>query len=180
MLNSRNAIPLCTAAGLALGVFLALILGSIFSVGGTSLMFEMIIYFFVGVIGGSALGAFVGFLLTGILPKASHQESSEQMFSGVFNAVGGFIVATVALIFFWYFREVEAGGGELEGRFPRIILGVYMLLGKWGMLIVVGGAGIFLMVIGIRNMIPEPAPKKKPKKKKPRNVISGPSENWDE
>jgi hypothetical protein len=181
MLNSRNAIPLCAAAGLALGVLLALVLGSIFSVGGSSLMFEMFIYLFAGVVGGSALGAFIGFLLTGILPKASHEDSHEQMFSGVFNAVGGFILAAISLMFFWYCREVEAGGGEPEGRFPRIIVAVYLLLGKWGVLLVAGGAGLFMMVVGIRIMIPAlaPAPKKKPKKKKQPNVFEEVPEDWE-
>jgi hypothetical protein len=166
MLNSRNAIPLCTAAGLAVGLLLALTLGSIFSVGGSSLMFEMGIYTFAGIVGGSALGGFVGFLLTGILPNASDEDVGEQMFGGVINAIGGLLVAGVALAFFWYFREVEAQGADPEGAMPKIIWLAYNLTGKWGMLILVGGAGIILMVIGIRKMIPEPAPKQKPKASK--------------
>lgn len=178
MLNSRNAIAICTLAGFSLGLSLAIILGLMFSTAGSAWLFEMGFYVFAGVVGGSAIGGLVGYILSGVLPDSSSERSGEQIYGGVFTAIGGFFIACLGVASFFHFH-----GGGTASSLPRIVLAVYELLGKWGLLIVLGGGGVAMLVGGVRSMIPEPAPKEPPKKRKKKkkatNRAGGPPELWE-
>jgi hypothetical protein len=133
-------------------VLLALVLGTVFA-AGTDLFFELSIYVFFGSLVGLAVGGGIGYVLASILPKDSSVDVSSQLQSGLFQIIGGFVLIGIGLFSFAIFREVDAGGRGPDRMF-KIAIALYELLGAWGVLIVLCGAGLILMGLGIRAMIP--------------------------
>jgi len=134
-----------------LGILSALVLGILDGSGVMS--FEMGIYVFVGLVLGTVIGGGIGFGLSPFLPGASAETSSEQLIGGLFRVIGGFMVTGVGLVSFGVFSEMDAGGSGPE-RMPKVAIALYELSGKWGVLVVMGAAGITLIVLGVRAMLP--------------------------
>jgi hypothetical protein len=146
VLHSQNAIPLCSGAGFLLGVAAALVLTLIF---GVIWVGELIIYSFVGAVLGIVIGGGIGYALTPLLPRASSGNASDQL-GGMLRVIGGMFVTGVGIMSF----------GALYGRKPsgpnfKIVYLIYEFLGEWGVLIILGGAGLTLIVMGIRQMLPQ-------------------------
>ncbi len=53
-------------------------------------------------------------------------------------------------LFLWFAHLEEEGGST---RINWIIALIYKVLGKWGVLLIFGGLGVFLLSSGIRGMI---------------------------
>ncbi|HSG71711.1 MAG TPA: hypothetical protein VLA12_14915 [Planctomycetaceae bacterium] len=152
ILHGGNAIALCTLAGFMLAVTLALVLGTIFA-AGNELFFELSIYVFFGALVGLGVGGGIGYILASILPHDRSEDVSDQLQSGLFKVIGGFVLIGIGLISFAIFNDMERGAAG-PGRMFSIAILVYELLGKWGVLVVISGGGLALMVLGFRAMIP--------------------------
>lgn len=64
--------------------------------------------------------------------------------------IGGVVLLAVGIGLYLFFGHLEQEGGNV--RMPAIILGVYKLLGKTGLLLVCGGLGVLCLVMGIADM----------------------------
>jgi hypothetical protein len=155
ILHGGNALALCAGAGVLLGTLLAVVLGILFGSGtGPDMGFEMGIYIFAGVVLGTAIGGGIGYVLSSILPNASSESVSEQLTGGLFRVIGGFMITGIGIVSFGVFDGMEANG-IAPGRMFAIALLLYELVGKWGVLVIIGGAGVSMIVFGIRAMIPK-------------------------
>lgn len=172
MLNSRNAVAVCAGAGLLLGAVSALVGGFLY---GTGMLFEFIIYLFVGVVLGTVFGGLFGAVLASRLPDSSSEVTSEQVMGGVMRVIGGFFVLGIGAMSFAVFNDMERRGSSGPSRMWAIPMALYDVLGKWGMLLIMAGFGITLIVLGVKAMIPAPAPPKRSRKRKkrPRRQLPG-------
>ncbi len=134
---------LCAGLGLLLGAVLAVLLGAILGEGNT---FEIGVYIVSGLIFGLFVGAITGYFL---MPRDLSEHEAEQRDAGLTRLMTGMILVVFGLVGFAIFNEMEKGGDGQE-RMPRIVVLVYMLTGKWGVLVVLVGGGLALIWQGIK------------------------------
>lgn len=77
------------------------------------------------------------------------EEKKEDSPAGVIGAGLLFIALGVGLYFLFDYIETEGG----RVRMPVILIFIYGLLGKWGILCVVGGLGLLGTLVGIKDLI---------------------------
>jgi hypothetical protein len=162
MLSRRTAIPVCAIAGLLLGALLSAAGGYFF---GTGMIEEYLIYGFVGVVLGTVLGGVIGAVLASRLKDSDSRgatsdsgdvtsgstDTSGQLIGGVMRIVVGLVIIAAGGLFFTILGTMERGGGGPR-RMPRIVIAAYELMGKWGVLGVLGAIGLAMIFGGVRSM----------------------------
>lgn len=148
ILHAGNAIVLCCCVGFVLGLIFGVALGFIMK---SHTGFEVGVNLFAGMLGGTAIGGGVGYLLAGILPGAS-ADASEQLSRGLYPVIGGFILVGIGIVSFGAYSGMERGGRPKTGF--KVAIALYDIFGSWGMLIILGGAGLAMIAFGVRAMLP--------------------------
>jgi hypothetical protein len=81
-------------------------------------------------------------------PKARKKKKKEttpkQMISG------GFFLVCIAVVAYFYIGHAEQTNGSF--RLPVIIVPVYKVLGKWGIVGLVAGIGILSLAMGVHEL----------------------------
>jgi hypothetical protein len=117
---------------------------------GAISMFEVGVNVFVGAVLGTALGGAIGYGLSPLLPRASSEIASEQLMGGLFRVIGGFMFVGVGIVSFGALHNTSG-----PTWLPKIAIAIYTVLGEWGVLVILVGAGLLLIILGIRAMLPQ-------------------------
>jgi hypothetical protein len=151
ILHGGNALVLCATMGFMIGTLLTMILWFMFD---AEMMFVLGFYLFAGMLGGTAVGGGIGYVLSGILPNASSESVSDQLNNGFYGVLGGFVVTGIGFFCFGQIHEAEKAGQD-PGQMFKIGRALYDLVGKWGVLVVLVGGGLTMIGFGVRAMIPK-------------------------